>query len=111
MSSRRDALESSSAAFFPLRCWIRSESFSSEESVRMLVPLAVLALVTKISPARANTAAVSTRTGCLKGRRTGPWGESAELLNVPLSPSAPRKHYANGRPGEAAFPLAPRRQP
>ncbi|GHH56802.1 hypothetical protein GCM10018775_63720 [Streptomyces umbrinus] len=67
------------------------------------MPLAVLKLVKKISPARANTATVSTRTG--RKRRIVPglepgWGESAELLNVPLSPSAPRKHYANGRPGE-----------
>jgi len=63
----------------------------------------VLKLVKKMSPARAKTPAVSTRTGRKRRRPAGldpvP-GESAELLNVPLSPSAPRKHYANGRPGE-----------
>ena len=71
--------------------------------MRMLVPLAVLKLVKKMSPARAKTATVSTRTGRKPRLRAGldpAWGESAELLNVPLSPSAPRKHYANGRPGE-----------
>ncbi|GAA4953489.1 hypothetical protein GCM10023238_19980 [Streptomyces heliomycini] len=35
-----------------LRSWIRSESFSSEASVRMLVPRAVSKLVKKRSPAR-----------------------------------------------------------
>lgn len=72
-------------------------------SVRILVPLAVLKLVKKMRPARAKTAAVRIRTGRKRRARSGvdpvP-GESAELLNVPLSPSAPRKHYANGRPGE-----------
>ncbi len=102
-SRRSEALESSSPLFFRLRSWMRSESFSKDVSVRILVPLAVLKLVKKMSPARAKTATVSTRTG--RKRRPGAaldpaWGESAELLNVPLSPSAPRKHYANGRPGE-----------
>src|SRR5512147_120341 len=87
----------------------------------MSVPLAVSKLVKKISPARAKTAAVRTRTGRKHGLRPGPEpvapvpAESAELLNVPLSPSAPRKHYANGRPGEhtesSCWPLVRRPEP
>lgn len=91
---------------------MRSESFSNEASVRMLVPLAVSKLVKKISPARAKTPTVSTRTGRNPPRvEVSPFpvagsepvpekspdpasgevpepalGESAELLNVPLSP-------------------------
>src|SRR5690606_7619089 len=107
--SRRSApLDSSSLPFSRLRSWMRSESFSREASVRMSVPLAVLKLVKKMSPARAKTPTVRMRTGRKRRLRAGldsvP-GESAELLNVPLSPSAPRKHYANGRLGERLSPL------
>ncbi|CAM5587854.1 hypothetical protein STANM309S_00450 [Streptomyces tanashiensis] len=81
--ARRAAVDSSRPAFLWLRSSIRSESLRSEASVRMLVPLAVLKLVTKISPARAKTASVSTRTGRHLVVRPGPSGVSAELLNVP----------------------------
>ncbi|GAA3093741.1 hypothetical protein GCM10020254_43510 [Streptomyces goshikiensis] len=80
---RTAAVLCSSWALFWLRSWITSDSFRRDVSVRMFVPLDVLKLVTKIRPAKAKTAAVSSRAG--RSRRRGPTEESSELLNVPFS--------------------------